>query len=78
VAAYFKRLTNAFHGALRNAKAAGHLDASVDPRVEADFFTASVLGMYVMLRAKAPASVIRNAAEVALQHLAGLRAEPRR
>jgi len=48
----------------------------VDPRQEAAFFTASVLGLFVMLRAKAPPTVIESAALVAIEHLEALRAEP--
>ena len=41
-------------------------------REEADFFTASVLGLFVMLRAKAPQTVIESAARAAIQHLEAL------
>jgi len=73
---YFKRLSGAFRAALSNARDKGELDRSVVPRAEAAFFTASVLGLFVMLRAKAPASTIGNAARVAIDHLEALRAEP--
>jgi hypothetical protein len=43
-------------------------------REEAGFFTAFVLGLLVMLRAKAPPSVIKRAARVAIEHLEALRA----
>ena len=69
---YFNRLSAAFLAALDNARANGQLLASVDPGKEAGFFTASVLGMFVMLRAKAPLTVIESAAEVAIEHLEGL------
>jgi TetR/AcrR family transcriptional repressor of nem operon len=72
---YFERLSKAFHSALDNAHGKGELRASVDPREEAGFFTASVLGLFVMLRAKAPPTVIRNAARVAVDHLEALRSE---
>jgi TetR/AcrR family transcriptional repressor of nem operon len=70
---YFKRLSRAFNAALSNADNKGELHRSVVPREEASFFTASVLGMFVMLRAKAPTSVIKRAARVAIEHLEALR-----
>ena len=72
---YFERLTRAFHTALDNAYNRGELLNSVAPREEADFFTASVLGLFVMIRAKAPPALIENAAKIAIDHLEGLRAE---
>ena len=72
---YFKRLSRAFCTALDNAYNRGELRNSVTPREEADFFTASVLGLFVMIRAKAPPTFIENAANVAIEHLEGLRAE---
>jgi TetR/AcrR family transcriptional repressor of nem operon len=73
---YFERLAEAFHAALGNAHERGELCSSVDTRAEAGFFTASVLGLFVMLRAKAPQSVVVDAARVAIEHLEGLRVEP--
>jgi len=71
---YFARLSKAFNAALGNAHKNGELKRSVDPGEEAGFFTASVLGMFVMLRAKAPQSIIKRAARVAIEHLETLRA----
>jgi len=71
---YFERLSKAFHTALSNALNKGELHHSVDPRQEADFFTASVLGMFVMLRAKASLTHIESAALVGIKHLEALRA----
>jgi TetR/AcrR family transcriptional repressor of nem operon len=73
---YFERLSQAFYDALGNARGKDELRRSVDPREEAGFFTASVLGLFVMLRAKAPQTVIESAARVAIEHLEALRAEP--
>ena len=73
---YFERLSESFYAALDNAQGRGELRASVDPRAEADFFTASVLGMFVMLRAKAPPTAVESAARVAIEHLEALRVEP--
>ena len=70
---YFERLSEAFYAALGNAHGKGELRRSVDPREEAGFFTASVLGLFVMLRAKAPPTVIESAARVAIAHLEALR-----
>jgi TetR/AcrR family transcriptional repressor of nem operon len=66
---YFDRLSAAFDMALSNARHKGELRESVVPRDEAGFFTASILGLFVMLRAKAPPSVIKRAAQVAAEHL---------
>jgi TetR/AcrR family transcriptional repressor of nem operon len=51
---YIERLSGAFQTALHNAHRERELRISVDPREEAEFFTAVVLGLFVMLRAKAP------------------------
>jgi hypothetical protein len=72
---YLQRLSKAFCTALDNAHQNGELRRSVDPSKEADFFTALVLGMFVMLRAKAPPMVVENAAQMAIEHLEGLLAE---
>ena len=69
---YFTRLTNAFGAALQNAVATGELRSAVDPVAEADFFTSAVLGLFVMLRAEAPAETIQRAAQVAIAHLEAL------
>jgi TetR/AcrR family transcriptional repressor of nem operon len=69
---YFKRLSNAFHSVLSNAGDADELHPTVDLRKEADFFTASVLGLFVMLRAEAPTTVVRHAAQAAVEHLDSL------
>ena len=69
---YLKRLSDAFHGALSNASDADELRPSVELRKEADFLTASILGLFVMLRAEAPSTVIRHVAQAALEHLDAL------
>ena len=73
---YFDRLSDAFHTALQNAYGKGELRPSVEPRAEAGLFTASVLGMFVMLRAKAPPRIIEDTARVAIEHLETLRVKP--
>ncbi len=72
---YFDRLSGAFYAALNNALERGQLRQIADPRNEANFFTATVLGLFVMLRAKAPATVIESAARVAIEHLEALCAD---
>ena len=71
---YFDRVSSSFLSALENARNNGELCNSVIPEKEAGFFTASVLGMFVMLRAKAPVPVIQGAAQVAIEHLESIRA----
>ena len=66
---YFKRISNAFYKALNNAQKKGVLLSEVAPKEEADFFTATTLGLFVLLRAKAPANVIENAAKITIEHL---------
>ena len=66
---YFERLSKAFYKALTNSHNNGVLLNSVSLREEADFFTASTLGLFVMIRAKAPPAMLRNAAKMAIKHL---------
>jgi AcrR family transcriptional regulator len=73
---YFARLSNAFRSALENAKAKNDLSTTVDTEEEASFLTASVLGLFVLLRAEAPPPLIKGAARVAIDHLETLLAEP--
>jgi TetR/AcrR family transcriptional repressor of nem operon len=75
---YFKRLSRAFCTALDNAHSRGELRKNVTPGEQADFFTAAVLGLFVMIRAKAPPTFIENAAKTAIEHLEGLRVEATR
>ena len=69
VAQYFDRLVGSLRKALENARRRGEIDQSVSSTDEARFFTSCVLGMFVMLRAKAPPKVIKSAARVAIAHL---------
>ena len=66
---YFENISHAFCVALTNALHNGELRPSVTPQEEADLLTASVLGLFVMIRAKAPPIVIENAAKTAIKHL---------
>lgn len=71
---YFARLSQAFFLALNNARNRGELRRAVEPRKEASFFTALILGILVMLRAGTPQAIIEDAALVAIQHLTSLSA----
>jgi TetR/AcrR family transcriptional repressor of nem operon len=73
---YFARLSRAFRSALANAQEQGALAGTVDTRQEASFFTAAVLGLVVMLRARAPATLVQGAADTAMRHLDDLMGEP--
>ena len=75
VARYFDRVSRAFRKALDNARRQGDIDKSTSATEEARFFTACVLGMFVMLRAKAPPKVIKSASKVAVAHLDQLSAQ---
>ena len=71
---YFKRLGGAFANALSNARAAGDLRPGIDVQEEADLLTAVVLGLFVMIRAKAPTQGIENAANSAKERVLALAA----
>jgi AcrR family transcriptional regulator len=66
---YFDRLSGAFRNALDNARKRGHLPDSVDTRKEADLLTSVVLGLFVLIRAKAPSETIENAASAAKERV---------
>ena len=66
---YFKRLSEAFCIALDNANSRGLLRDDVALKEESDYFTASILGMFVMIRAKAPSTMIENSSKKAIEHL---------
>lgn len=71
---YFNRLSGAFFNALANAQRKGQLPASVNAREEADLLTAVVLGLFVMIRANAPAATIEHAARAAKERLEAIAA----
>ncbi len=73
---YFERLSSAFRNVLSNAQAAGGLRPGVVPAREAAFFTSAVLGLFVLLRGRAPGPLIEAAAEAAIEHLEHLASEP--
>ncbi len=69
---YFARLTSAFQNALENAQRSGEIDRGVDTIAQARFLTSAMLGIAVLVRAKAPFALADGAAEVAITHLASL------
>ena len=69
---YFERLTKAFQNALENAQRRGEIDPEVDTIAQARFLTSAVLGIAVLVRAKASSAIVEGAADVALAHLASL------
>lgn len=69
---YFERLTNAFLNALTNAKHKGELHGSVAVKEEADYLTASTLGLFVMMRGNAPKTIKNSAIDSAIRHVEGL------
>lgn len=71
---YFARLSGAFRNALGNAQKQGQLTADIDTRKEADLLTSVVLGLFVMIRAKAPAATIEGAASTARKRVEALAA----
>mgnify|MGYP001822440102 FL=1 len=70
---YFDRLSRAFQTAIDNAQRRGEARGAVDPQQEAAFLTATVLGLFVMLRAAAPSAAIDHAAQAAINHTQTLR-----
>lgn len=66
---YLNRISTAYQTALKNAQVSGELDVDVSITQEADYFTASTLGLFVLIRAKAPQELISNAALKAIEHL---------
>jgi TetR/AcrR family transcriptional repressor of nem operon len=69
---YFERLTGAFFASLTSARDLGEVGDSIDLGEEANFLTALVLGLFVLIRAKAPSTTIQGAALVAINHLDAL------
>lgn len=59
---YFDRLSGAFRNALDNAKTKSQLSSNVDTVALSDALCASILGLFVLIRAKADPERIRNAA----------------
>lgn len=70
---YLERIGHAFKAALDDAARSGDLRRSVDTAQEAQFLTASILGIFVMLRAAAPPATVSAAATAAIDHTDSLR-----
>ena len=66
---YFHRISQAYRNALANARDRGEIAESTSIAEEADFFTASTVGLFILIRAKAAPSTITNAATMAIRHL---------
>ena len=66
---YFKRLSGAFTNALENARQQGDLPDQLAVGKEADLLTSVILGLFVLIRAKAPPSTIEHAASLAKNRL---------
>lgn len=73
VSRYFERLSGAFRNALDNALSKSQLRAEVDTITLSDFLCSSVLGLFVLIRAKAHPERIRNAAMQSQSYLESLR-----
>ena len=66
VAAYLKRITQAFRHALNNAQQGGEIDQSLDLDEMAGFLTTMLIGMAASLRAKAPSGQLWAAYNVVI------------
>ncbi len=66
MARYIERLNNAFINALRNSAT----DAP-DVTAIARFLTTTMLGLFVMIRAQTPASLLQDTADSALEYIEG-------
>lgn len=70
---YFARLKSAFTNALTNARDRGEVDQNINLDGEVSHLTSAVLGLFVMIRAKAAAETISDAASSVTAHLEALR-----
>lgn len=70
---YFDRLGGAFKNALDNTLAKSQLRPEVDTAALSDFLCASMLGLFVLIRANADPERIQNAALQTQSYLASLR-----
>lgn len=70
---YLERITSAFKFALDDAARNAEIRDTVDTTREAQFLTAAVLGIFVMLRAAAPPRAISATAAAAIDHVASLK-----
>ncbi|MDH5288412.1 MAG: TetR/AcrR family transcriptional regulator [Acidimicrobiia bacterium] len=70
---YLDRISSAFKSALDDAVRKGEIRDSVDTTLEAQFLTATVLGIFVMLRAATAPTAVSAAAAAATHHVASLK-----
>jgi TetR/AcrR family transcriptional regulator, transcriptional repressor for nem operon len=70
---YFERIAGAFRNALENAGRADTLRPTTDLAAESHALTATVLGLFVMIRARAPIAMIRDAVRNVIDHVESLR-----
>ena len=72
--AYVDRVVAAISAVMKNARKKGELREGVNVVHQAHFFAAALIGFQSLLRAQVEPAVLRGAAKVSLEHLAGLRA----
>ena len=70
---YLEYISEAFESALDDAALNGDLHSTVNTADEAQFLAASILGIFVMLRAAAPPNAIAAAKSAAVNHVETLR-----
>jgi TetR/AcrR family transcriptional regulator, transcriptional repressor for nem operon len=66
---YFKKISQAYLKSLSNAKSSGRVIESIDLNESSDYLTATTLGLFVMIRAKAPAIIVKNSVKEAKRYL---------
>ncbi len=69
VSNFVDRIGRAFARAISNAKRRGEIGSDVEAADEASWFTATLIGFFVLMRAQAAPKVRRSAARAALKHL---------
>ncbi len=69
---YFPRIVSAFENALRGAKTQGEVLTERNTEKDAKFFTALILGIFVLTRANAEANIVEATALRASDYLAKL------
>lgn len=75
VEGFFGRIRAAFVTALRNARARGEVSTGFDIEEEASWVTTTLLGLFVLMRAQADPSLLRETGLAAARHLNRLRSD---
>ena len=75
VEGFFGRIRAACVTALRNARASGEVSTGFDIEEEASWITTTLLGLFVLMRAQADPSLLREAGLAAARHLNRLRSD---